>query len=399
VSAPEQKSTTEIANNLLAQFTAILGQTASTVFKSALRVIAFAVGGVFTLLWKYIGWVFQQMFVQTATFGEVIINGLPINPLVFWGELIGVGGPEAASQAEATVDVIVTVQTGSIGAGSQLIKSDTGVVYAVQTSVLLDAPTVIVTVKAVSDQDGGDGSGSIGDVTAGDALQFVSAFSNIDRNAVVNTSLVNGEDAEEEAIYRQRVIDRFKLRPQGGAGIDYVIWGGEVPGVVDILPYVNDTDPGVVDVYVETTNPPDGIPTPSELQAVLDAINKDESGLATRRPITAFVNTIAITRTDFTVTVTGITGVSDLPQVQTDINTSLTTFFTARRPFIDGVTLPPRTDKITQTAIIGIVEDIVTADNGTFTDAEFELSSGGGVIPSYTLGTGEKAALDTVVFV
>lgn len=399
MAAPEQKSTTDIANNLLSQFSAALGQTVSVVAKSALRVIAFAVGGVFSLLWKYLGWIFQQMFVDTATFGEVVINGLPINPLVAWGNLIGVGSPTPATQAEATVDVTVTNQTGSISAGTQLIKADTGVIYDVVTSILLDAATVTVTVRAVGDQNGGDGAGSIGDLTAGNTLQFVSAFSNIERDATVNTVTVNGEDAETEENYRQRVIERFKQRPQGGAGVDYVIWGKTVAGVVDILPYVNETDPGVVDVYVETDNPPDGIPTAAELQAVKDAVELDSDGLATRRPITASVNTIAITRTDFTVTVTGITGVSDLPQVQSDINELIGIFFVARRPFIDGVTLPPRTDKILQTSIIGIVEDVVTAAGGQFTNAQFELTAGGGFITSYTLGTGEKASVQSVVFV
>jgi len=399
MSAPDQKSTSEIANNMLSQFTAILGQTASVVFKSALRVIAFSVAGVFALLWKYIGWIFQQMFVITATFGEVIINGIPINPLVAWGELIGLGSPTPATQAEATVDITVTTQTGSLPSGVQLTKADTGVVYATINSILLDAPTKTVSVRAVGDQSGGDGSGAIGDLTALDVLQFVSPFTNVDREAVVNTPTVNGEDAESEDVYRQRVIDRFRLRPQGGAGVDYVIWGTEVAGIVDILPYVNTTDPGAVDVFVESTNPPDGIPTAGELQAVKDSIELDENGLATRRPLTAFVNVLAITREEFDVSVIGIAGVSDLPQVQADITTAITTYFFERRPFIDGVTLPPRTDKIFQTAIIGIVEDIVTAANGSFTDATFELSSGGGPITSFTLGTGQKAKLLNIGFV
>ena len=128
----------------------------------------------------------------------------------------------------------------------------------------------------------------------------------------------------------------------------------------------------------ESSGSPDGIPTAAQLQAVLDLINFDSNGLANRRPANAFVNSYPIVRVSFDITVTGITGVDDVGQVQDDVTQAVTEYFLSVEPFIEGLSVPPRTDNITRTRVSAIVEDIVTADGGTFTSATFELTSGGG---------------------
>lgn len=391
--ALQTPTTAEISANIIANLEATLSQTIPLLPKSFLRVLAKTLGAVFILLYKYGGFIFQQIFVSSATIRETEINGIFLSPLIEWGRLLGVGDPVAATQAELEIDVTVVNQTGTLPSGSQLIGTVNGVTYITIGDVPLDAATISVIIRAVSDQAGGGGAGAIGNLQIDDEVTFANPLANVAQVAVVTAQQVTGADAEATEVYRQRVLDRFQKRLQGGALADYEIWGEEVAGIINIYPYTGN-EPGEVDVFAEATiessGSPDGIPTAAQLSAVFLSIEKDESGLATRRPANAFVNVFPITRTGFDSAVFGL--VVDNPgQVQTDISAAITDFFAAAEPFIDGLTIPPRRDRITQSALIGLVEDIVTAVNGVFTTVTFTPTGAGGSIPEYVLAKGEKA--------
>jgi uncharacterized phage protein gp47/JayE len=394
-------TTAEISANIIAQLEATLNQTIPLFPKSFLRVLAKTLAAVFILLYKYGGFTFLQIFVSTASINETTVNGIKISPLIAWGRLIGVGDPTAATQAELLIDITVENQVGSLPSGSQLINADNGVTYITIGAVLLDAATVQATIRAVSDQAGGGGAGAIGNLEPGDIVSFANPLANVARDAVVDSQVVTGADGEDTEVYRQRIIDRFQKRPQGGATADYEIWGEEVAGIVNIFPYTGN-DPGEVDVYVEATvassGDPDGIPTSTQLQAVADSIELDENGLATRRPANAFVNVFPITRTGFDTVVSDLS-VDNPSQVQSDITDAITEFFLAAEPFVDGLTIAPRKDRITRSALIGLIEDIVTSVNGTFTTVTFAPTGVGGSIELYILGQGEKAKSTGTTFI
>lgn len=393
-------TTKDISDNIIAQLEASLNQTIPLLPKSFLRVLAKALAGVFILLYKYVGFVALQVFVRTASNQSTEINGVLVTPLLEWGRLIGVGDPAAATQAELLIEITVENQTGALSANTQLIGPDNGVTYVTLTSVNLDAATKQVTARAVADQVGGGGAGTVGNLDAGATVSFANPLANVARDAEVISQSVTGADAETTDAYRQRVLDRFQKRPQGGAYADYELWGEELAGIINVYPYTSDC-PGQVDVYVEATvassGDPDGIPTSAQLQAVQDAIDLDQSGLASRRPANALVNVLPITRTGFDVQVLSLF-VDDLAQVQADIESALDEYFLGRAPYILGLTTPPRQDRITVTGVGGIVEDIVSAAGGVFSVVNVIQSSV--VIPDpYTLGIGEKAKLDSVAFV
>jgi len=396
----ETPTTKEISDNIIAQLESSLNQTIPLLPKSFMRVLSKALAAVFILLYKYGGYIFLQMFVQSASAVDTTVLGVTVNPLTFWGRLIGIGDPVAATNAELVINVTVETQTGTLDSGSQLVSALNGVTYITIGSVLLDAPTVPATIKAVSDQAGGGGAGALGNLDPGAIVSFANPLANVARNATVTSQTVTGADGETTEAYRQRVIDRFQKRPQGGAYADYEQWGEETAGIINVYPYTG--DPGEVDIYSEATvassGDPDGIPTTAQLQAVLDLINLDENGLASRRNANAFVNSLPITRTGFDVTVIGIAGVSDLGQVQDDITDAVTEYFLSVEPFISGLSIPPRRDQLTRTRVSAIVEDIVTAANGTFTSTTFVLTGESGGIDVFVLGEGEKAKVVDVVF-
>ncbi len=391
-------TTKQISDNIIAQLEISFNQTIPLLQKAFFRVLAKVLSGVFILLYKYSGFTFLQMFVQTASDKETTVLGVTITPLLFWGRLIGVGDPVASTSAELTITVTVTNQTGVLATGSQLINADNGVTYATVGSVSLNAPTVTVNILSVSDQAGGNGSGVIGNLNVSDVVSFANPLPNVARDATVAAVVTVGADSEATDLYRQRIVDRFQKRPQGGAYADYEIWGSEVAGIKNIYPYTS-TNPGQVDVYVEATvassGSADGIPTGPQLQAVLDSINFDVSGRATRRPANALANTFAITRTGFNVIVDGLV-VDNLGAVQSSITTAVTEYFLEREPFINGLSLLPRRDRITQGGISGVVDDIVSAAGGVFNDVT--VDEGGIVFNIRTLVIGEKSKAASVTY-
>lgn len=391
-------TTKEISDNIIAQLEASLNQTIPLLPKSFLRVLAKALAGVFILLYKYGGFTFLQVFVQTASANETIVNGVSLTPLTQWGRLIGIGDPVPATNAELIIDITVETQTGVLPSGTQLVSTDNGVTYITIGAVALNAATVQATVRAASDQAGGGGSGAIGNLDPGAIISFANPLANVSRNTIVVSQAVTGANAESTEVYRQRIIDRFQKRPQGGAYADYEQWGEEVAGIVNVYPYTSDC-PGQVDVFVEATvessGDPDGIPTPSQLQAVLDSIFLDLNGLNTRRPANALVNSFPITRIGFDVEVSGLV-VDNLAQVQADITTAVEEYFLSRAPFIVGLSVPPRTDRITSSAVGGVVDDIVSASGGIFLDAVVKQNTL--VITTFSLGIGEKSKASSVSF-
>ena len=259
----------------------------------------------------------------------------------------------------------------------------------------LNSATVFGIIRAVADQVGGQGAGTIGNLGFGDIVSFANPLADVQRDTTVTSTPAIGADAETAAAYRQRVLDRFQKRPQGGAYADYEIWGEGVAGIAAVYPYTS-SDPGQVDVYVEAADLPDGIPTAGQLDDVADAIELDDAGLATRRPAGALVTTLAITRTEFDVEVSGLS-VDNQAQVESDIDDGVSEYFLDREPFIVGLSALPRKDRITDSGVTSIVEDIVNAAGGVFTDVVIEQAS----VPQtlYALGEGEKAKTTAVTFV
>lgn len=391
-------STAAVAANILAQIEASLGQAAPLLPKAFMRVLAAAIAGVFILVYKYAGFILLQMFVSSASAQETVVNGRTIIPLVEWGRLVGVGDPTPATRAELLIDVTVTVQTGVLAAGSQLLFSSTGVTYVTVSSVELDAATVQVIIRAASDQSGGGGVGVIGNLSPADIVSFASPLPNVARDAVVDSQVVTGANAEETEVYRQRILDRFQRRPQGGAYADYRVWGEEGAGILNIYPYTSTTN-GEIDVFVEATvassGNDDGIPTAPQLAEVVSLIELDENGLASRRPGGAAVNVLAITRTAFDVEIAGL--LPDLADTRTSIEDAVDEFLRTREPFIVGLSVLPRVDRITVAAVGGVADETASALGATI--ASVDLTQGGSPIVATTLGDGEKAKLGTMTFV
>lgn len=385
-------TTAEIRDNILAQMEVSFGPTLP---KSFTYVLATVLAGVFILLYKYCGFMGLQMFVGTATLNETVVNGRAISPLREWGRLTGAGDPFEATQAELSVRVTVQSLGKILPAYSQLVNERNGVTYLTLEASALESATVDVTIRAVSDPDGNGGAGTIGNLSIGDKLSFVSPLDGPAQEVTVVGLVRTGADAEDEDAYRQRIEARFQQRPQGGAYIDYKQWAESVEGVRQAYPYATAV-PGRVDVYIESSTEADGIPTTAQLLAASNAINFDDNGFASRRPVNSLVTTKPIIRSGFKVRVLGLS-VDNPIAIRADIEVALRAYFAEREPFLVGLTIPPRLDRITASAISGVVDDVVSAASGVFDNVV--LSKGGVDLTTYTLGVGELAKLSEVAYV
>ena len=395
--SPPVPKTSELQTQIITDIEAAINQTVPLLPKAFNRVIAKITAGVLVVLYKYASYIFLQIFVATASFDEITVNGRKIKPLVFWGRLIGIGDPDPAEQAEILIDITVIIQGGTLKASeTTVISTDNNVTYSLKTDLLLDADLKQGIFVAVSDPGGNQGAGIQGNLPAGSIVSFTTPYEDIAPDAVVNSIIVSGVEAESEENYRQRIENRFGGRPQGGAGLDYVYWAKEVPGIVNVYPYTG--DPGEIDVYSETAATPinpDGIPTPAELILIKEAIEKDIAGLAWNRPLGAFVNSYPISRSGFTVDITDLTG-ENLPILKANIEAAIAEYFLLREPYIDGVTSLPSKQNISQDDLRGIVNDYSSADNGTFSSVIVKFTVSGIPFRIYTLEEGEKAKLTTI---
>ena len=387
----------DISGNIVNQISSQISQTVPLLPKAFTRVLAKVLAAVFILVYKYAGFSLLQMFVATASSKDTVINGVTVNPLTEWGRLFGVGDPNDATRWEGTATINVLNQTGTLAAGSQLLRSSTGVLYLTLSAVTLDAPTKTVTVRASSDQDDNGGAGTLGNLNNGDIISFANPQANVATDATVASTTVSGADAEDPEVYRQRIIDRASQQPQGGAYADYRIWGSDVAGILNIYPYTG--QPGEVDVYVEGTvaasGSDDGIPTQAQLDAVAAAIELDDAGLASNRPANALVNTLPIARTGFNVTITGLVA-TDPAEAETSISDAIDDWLRSREPFIVGLSFLPREDRVTQGSVGGIANQAADAVGATI--VQITLFRGATEINAYTLDNGEKAKLGTATF-
>ncbi len=371
-------TTAQVADNIVSQLQTTFNATIPLLPKSFINVLAKVLAGVYIILYKYAGFSLLQQFVSTASFQETTVGTVKLRPLVEWGKLIGVGEPLPANNAELLIVITVTNQTGSLPVNT-LLQGSNGVTYMTLTGVTLNAATVSANVRAVQDQTNNGGSGAIGNLPNGSALTFLNPQSNVLPNATVTATLVIAEDAESEQSYRSRVTNRFRKKPQGGALADWEMWCNEVSGVKNTYPSAG--LPGEVDLYIESESGADGLAD----SFLLTAVN---AHLTPLRPVSAFPNLMSITRKTFDVEIVGLT-VGDVAATESQVEAALTDYFLSREPYIVGLSLNPRKDRISLTEVTAVVSDVVVANNGTFNNCI--VKDGATVITLYTLANGQKA--------
>lgn len=391
MSAPSKKTAKQISDQFVTNLETQLAQSIPLLPRSFIRLIAKLLGLVFVVIFQQSEFVAFQMFVKTASDKPITIGGITFTPLDWWGEQIGYTR-NLGLRTEGATTVTVNTSGGTLLAGAQLIDPDTQEVYLVVSDVAITTPSIAPTVRAVN-------YSTAATLYAGQVLSLVQAPSNVSKNTIVATVTQQGADAEDTDAWRQRQLDWWAARPQGGAYADYREWGAEVSGVENIYPFsggtpgISTSGPGQADIYVEASDTTDGIAPTALLDAVYENIEQTAStGLADRRNINTYVNTASITRTAFSPTITGL-NVTDTTTVQAAIEDALSEYLLDRENYIVGLSRLPRRDTISDAQAAGVAGRVAAAYGGTVGS----VSIGAG-IPAYILVEGEKAKLGTPIW-
>lgn len=368
-------TTKELFEQNLSNYEQKINQESPLNDRAFLRVSSQNEAGAFTILYKYGQERALQNLVQTATGSDLDLLGseydTPRNP---------------ATAAEFTATLPAT--TGTIIPGTTIF---TGVNNGVQYITIGSSTSVggIATLVLRSTE-----TGETGNLSVSDTLKIQTQISGATTTATITVENITGASEETDEAYRARILEVIQNPPQGGATTDYRIWAKTVSGVKNAFPYSGLTNPGDITVYVEATvavSPPDGIPNSGLLDQVEDAILYDDSGLRTRMPLgVANLFVEPITRIPLYTNITGLS-VDNEAAVKVDIDSALDSYFRAREPFIQGLTLQQKkSDTITAPDVGSIVNDVVRAAGGTVQNVTFGLAPLG-VISEYILTGGELA--------
>jgi uncharacterized phage protein gp47/JayE len=384
------KTQQELYDQIIGNFQTSLGQSIPLLPKAFIRVLAKALAALFVLLYKYGGSMYLQIWPGTAANQYFEILGDEYNPLVRWGETTKAGTPTAAVAAEYTGTVVVNTIDAleTIPSGTALLSTSNGVTYTSVGDIALDANPKTIAFRASGDEQGGNGSGVIGNLDVGETVTFVSPHPNVDADVAITARTVDGADAETTEEYRQRVLDGFQKRVQGGAYADYEVWSEASANVINAYPYTG--DPGQVDVYCEVDNQTDGIPSAAQLTQIKADIEVDVSGLATQRNANAYINALPITRTAYTVEVNGLSADPGIIfDLKNDVDETVENHFLSLEPYIPGISVGTRNDIVANTTVAGLVSDVVRSYGAVFSSVT--IKKGGDVVDVENLGIGEKS--------
>jgi hypothetical protein len=396
MAAFENRTIAEIRDLLLAAFQQEFNGVLRMLPRSFIKIFATIIAGVFIVLYKMIGWVFLQLFPETAYWKEVNILGFKIRPLVKWGVLWGIGLPRQGTQWEGRILVNVVNKNTSINAGVQLKSELTGKIYVTNNLTALEAETVTLNIICVD-------TGTAGNLTVGDNLKFVSPLGNVKKDATVTEVVSDGTDGETEGDYRYRVVNRYRVQPQGGALADYRLWASDVPGVLNTYPYNDDDSPAGVLLYV-SGNPlvyPDRIPSDALLIKVGDACTySPETGKAIRKPVTAildpdksqiYTNVRPVSIIDFDIYIYGLSGIppSDFAELA---RPAIEDYFLGREPYIRGLSDDNnKTNIVSRNNVSSTVDQIALTVKAEFDAVSMMLNETPEA--AYALGRGELSRL------
>lgn len=388
----ENKTIEQVNNLIVSGIEAELNTKFRLLPKSFIRVLAKVLSAVFITLYKQQAWIFLQMFVDTASFDEVEILGRKIRPLVMWGNLVGIGEPEGATQWQGKIKVEVTSVNTYLDQGTQFVNPATGLIYITTQTVLLANPFEEIAVKCVE-------SGIVGNVEVDDELNVTAPLYNIGKKVVIIEVTDKARDEESESSYRGRVKSRWQVQPQGGALGDYRKWSSDVAGVLQTYIYKDDNSAAGVLIYV-VSDDESRIATPGMLKEVGEACTYDPVTGEGRKPVTAVLdpandktygNIRACSIADFTIYVDGFVG-TEIDSFKSSVKTNFESYFLEREPFVRGLSVDNvRVDRISTVNLMSIANDIAEGLNGYF--GKIRLEKNGSIITDYTLGKGELAKL------
>ena len=370
-------SLNDLFTAISANFKSKFGISSSNDLKRTLTALAASDAGMLKLLYLQLADVQKNIWPDTADSED---NG---GTLERFGRVKLQRNPYPATQGE--YQVLITGVIGStIKAGAQFYSKINSTiqqaVFEVEEDLTLTATTGHVTVLCSK-------AGTDYSLAVNDTLYLVSPIIGIQDTATVSAVIEIATNKEDIEIYRELILDSFRLEPNGGSASDYMLWALDVAGIRRVYPYTTPGASGSNEIYAEATldASTDGNGTPS--QALLDALWKsDKTGVFEIDPDTTLdeyqrgrrqlgLPEIVLKPIDLKPVVVKIVNLkTQTASVKSAISIAIIDFMYNIRPFIPGFSDPnnPK-DTLYLSDISRIISDTVeegnTFDNITVTCA------------------------------
>lgn len=351
----------EIRDQILADIEAVTGKDVPLLPHATWRVLATALAGALSLLYRFGLWVRRQIFVATGDDAALRTRGAELGlvpkPAVAWRGTAQIGGSDGTS----------------IPAGRPFRSA--GRIYVTTDLATISAGVATLTLTSAE-------SGDASNLVAGAQLSLVTPLAGIDDDAVVLFTELAGEDAEATEAFRRRLQLLRRTRPQGGAIPDWVLWTTEVPGIGEA--FVDRPAAGSLVIYPLTDDPDPTarVPNGDKLAEVQSYVTD-----ARRAPIRAAAITVAAAQEiAFGVEIANLD--PNTPAIRAAIAAAVRSHLLDRRPKQYNDEPSPR-DVISAARITSIAIS-AGAEVATVT-----LKNASGVsITSATLAIGQLAVLD-----
>jgi uncharacterized phage protein gp47/JayE len=225
--------------------------------QAVLRILARVFAGAMHILYGYLDQISRQLFVDQAETQYLDRHG------TIWGIT-----RKAAAFATGTCRFSGTNGT-NVPTGTGIITDD-GVEFETTAGGTITGGYVDLAIQAAE-------AGEDGNLDAATEMQLVSPITGVDSLALQGDT-TGGEDEEEDADYRERILARIQEPPQGGAAHDYVAWQKEVEGVKNAWVFPQSRGAGTVGLYITATGP-DPVPSSTLKDDVKDYVDD-------RKPVT-----------------------------------------------------------------------------------------------------------------
>lgn len=238
-------------------------KTASLFRRSVVGVLSRAYAGACHLLYGFLAWLAKQRFVHSMEGEFLDAEGLTYDM-----------ARKPADYAEG--QAAIAGNDGAILPVGTIVRRDDGAEYQVTATTPVTDGTATVTIRALA-------AGTDGNAAAGMALRLVTPAAGLQTVLTVDEDgLRGGVDIEDDASYRERILDRKREPPHGGNAHDYVQWALQVPGVTRAWCLPLWMGLGTVGVMFARDGDADSIPTEEQCREVAAHIEP-------LRPVTAEV--------------------------------------------------------------------------------------------------------------
>lgn len=253
--------------------------------RSVMRVLARVHAGANFLTYGFLTWIKDQLFVSTADEENLVVHGAEY-------------GINQKAAVKATGNFTATGTVATLVPANTELEAPDGQVYIVDSDTLIGSGgTALFSITAkVAGEDGNQDPSVI--LTFITPIAGINSTGTVDSNAI--TSGTNEEDLED---LRDRILDRKRQPPHGGAEFDYIKWLKEIAGVTRAWAIPQYMGVGTIGVaFVRDDDPSTIIPTPAQMVSansyLLSHIDP-ASGYQVGVPVTAEPGLFMITLSEY----------------------------------------------------------------------------------------------------